>query len=129
MNANELQPIANALLRLAKQQGFVTARDVRAELRIAGLDETAWKDAIALVQTGLVHRQGRYYHKEAFSPRLQKQHDRQQAIKKAIRRLIKQHRSRLKTDERRGQGRIDFIQPVKVRTDAGKEFALMSRDL
>ena len=129
MNVSDLQPIANAVLRLAKQQGFVTARDVRAELRIAGLDETAWKDAIALVQTSLVQRQGRYYHKEAFSPRMQKQHAQQQAIQKAIRRLIKQHRSRNKTDERRGQARIDFVQPVKVRTDDGKEFALMSRDL
>jgi PilZ domain len=129
MNANELQPIADALLRLAKQQGFVTSRDVRAELRIAGLDETAWKDAIALVQTSLVHRQGRYYDKGAFSPRMQKRHSQEQAIRKAIRRLIKLHRSRHKADERRGQARIDFIQPVKVRTDDGKEFALMSRDL
>jgi hypothetical protein len=129
MNATELQPIADAVLRLAKQQGFVSARDVRAELRIASLDETAWKDAIALVQTSLVHRQGRYYHKEAFSPRLQKQHAQERAIQKAIRRLVKQHRSRHKSDERRGQARIDFIQPVKVRTDDGKEFTLMSRDL
>src|SRR5476649_531269 len=94
MNATDLQSVADALLRLAKQQGFVTARDVRAELRIAGLDETAWKDAITLVQTSLVHRQGRYYHKEAFSPRLQKEHAQQKAIQKAIRRLIKQHRTR-----------------------------------
>jgi hypothetical protein len=129
MNANDLKPVANALLRLAKQQGFVTARDVRAELRIAGLDETAWKDAIALVQTSLVHRQGRYYHKEAFSPRLQKKHAQEQAIQKAIRRLVKQHKSHSKADERRGQARIDFIQPVKVRTDNGKEFTLLSRDL
>jgi hypothetical protein len=129
MNSTELQPVADAVLRLAKRQGFVTARDVRAELRIAGLPEETWKDAIALVQASLVHRQGRYYHKEAFSPRLQKEQAQQQAIQKAIRRLIKQHRNRDKNNERRGQARIDFIQPVKVRTEDGKELALMSRDL
>ena len=129
MNASELQPVADTVLRHAKRQGFVTSRDVRAELRIAGLPEAAWKEAIALVQASLVHRLGRYYHKEAFSPRLQKEHAQQRAIQKAIRRLIKQHRNRNKTDERRGQARVDFIQQVKVRTEDGKEFALMSRDL
>ena len=84
---------------------------------------------IALVQASLVHRRGRYYLKESFSPRLQKEHDQQQTILKAIRRLIKQHRSRGKADERRSQVRIDFMQPVKVRTEDGKEFALISRDL
>ena len=129
MNASELQPVAEAVLRLAKRQSFVTSRDVRGELRLAGLPESTWKDALALVQTSLVHRQGRYYYKDAFSPRMQKEHVQQHAIQKAIRRLIKQHRNRNKTDERRGQARVDFIQPVKVRTDDGKEFALMSRDL
>jgi hypothetical protein len=129
MEPTKLQPVADALLRLAKQQGFVTSRDVRAELRIAGLPEQAWKEAITLAQASLVHRYGRYYHKESFSPRLQKEQAQQQAILKAIRRLIKRHRSRRKTDERRRQPRIDFIQPVKVRTEDGKEFALMSRDL
>ena len=129
MDSTELQPIADAVLRLAKQHGSVTPRDVRAELRIAGLPETAWKDALALVEGSLVHRQGRYYPKESFNPRLQKLHAQQRAVEKAIRRLIKQHRQKSKTDERRGQTRIDFIQPVKVRTEDGKEFALLSRDL
>jgi hypothetical protein len=129
MNSIELQPVADAVLRLAKRQGFVTSRDVRVELRIAGLAEQAWKEAIAMVQGSLVYRHGRYYHKDAFSPRLQKEHAQQQAIQKAIRQLIKQHKNRDKNNERRGQARIDFIQPVKVRMEDGKEFALMSRDL
>jgi PilZ domain len=129
MNSTELQPVADAVLRLAKRQGFVTSRDVRAELRIAGLPEQTWKDALALVQASLVHRQGRYYHKDGFSPRLQKEHAQQQAVQKTIRRLIREHRKRSKTDERRGQARIDFVQPVKIRTEDGKEFGLMSRDL
>ena len=43
MPSNDLQPVADAVLRLAKRQGFVTARDVRSELRIAGLPEATWK--------------------------------------------------------------------------------------
>jgi hypothetical protein len=129
LDSSDLQPVAEAVLRLAKRQGHVSARDVRSELRIAGLPETQWKEAIALVQASLVHRQGRYYHKDAFSPRVQKEHAQQLAIQKVIRKLIKQHRSRGKDDERRHQVRIDFIQPVKLRTDDGKEYALMSRDL
>ena len=129
MASTELQPVAETVLRLAKQHGFVTSRDVRAELRIAGLPEGEWKETVALVQASLVHRQGRYYHKEAYSPRLHKEHAQQQAIQKVIRKLIRHHKSRSKTDERRGQVRVDFIQPVKIRTEDGSEFALMSRDL
>jgi hypothetical protein len=129
MSDNDLQPVADAVLRLAKRQGHVTPRDVRSELRIAGLAEDRWKDAIALIQTSLVHRQGRYYHKESFNPRVQKEHAQQHAIGKAIRRLIRLHRSKAGADERRQQVRIDFIQPVKIRTDDGKEYGLMSRDL
>ena len=129
MSSDALQTVAEAVLRLAKRQGFITSRGVRLELRIAGLPESSWKDTIALVQASLVHRYGRYYYKEAFNPRMQKEHAQQHAIQKVIRRLIKQHRRKGKSDERRGQARIDFVQPVKVRTEDGKEFALMSRDL
>ena len=60
---------------------------------------------------------------------MQKEHAQQQAIVKVIKKLIKQHKSRAKTDERRGQERVDFVQPVKIRTEDGKEFAILSRDL
>lgn len=124
-----MQPVVEGVVRLAKQHGFVKARDVRAELRIAGLPDADWKEVIALAKESLVHRQGRYYHKDAFSPRLQKEHAQHHAVEKAIRRLIKQHKQKSKQDERRGQTRIDFIQPVKIRTEDGREFGLMSRDL
>jgi|ERR1043165_4308374 hypothetical protein len=129
MEQKQLQPVADAMVRLARRQGFVTSRDVRAELRIAGLPESAWKDAIALTQSALVLRQGRYYHKDGHSPRQQKEQAQQQVIQKAIRRLIRQHRKRAKSDERRGQARVDFIEPVKIRTEDGKEYMLLSRDL
>jgi hypothetical protein len=129
MASSELQAVADAVLQLAKRQGFVAARDVRAELRIAGMAEDTWKDVIELTGGALVLRQGRYYPKDAVSPRLQKEHAKQQAIVKAIKKLIKAHKTRGKTDERRGQARVDFVQPVKIRTEEGKEFALLSRDL
>lgn len=124
-----MQSVADAVLRLAKRQGHVMPRDVRAELRIAGLSEQRWKEAVALAGDSLIHRRGRYYHKDAFSPRLEKEKSQHQAIQKVIRRLIKQHRSRAKNDERRHQARVDFIHPVKIRTEDGKEATLMSRDL
>ena len=33
MTSTEMQPVAEAVLQLAKRQGYVTARDIRAELR------------------------------------------------------------------------------------------------
>jgi hypothetical protein len=129
MSTAPLQSVTDAVLRLARRQGFVLARDVRAELRVAGLSESQWKEVLELGRDGLVYRQGRYYHKDSFSPRLQKEHEQQRVIQKLIRQLIKQHRQRGKAEERRGQARVDFMQPVKVRTEDGKAHTLMSRDL
>jgi hypothetical protein len=129
MTSPALQPVADAVLRLAKRQGFVTSKEVRTELRIAGADDSAWRDVLALLHDSLVHKQNRYYHKDALTPRLEKEHAQQAAIQKVIKQLIKQHRNTGRRDERRGQMRVDFIQPVKVHTDDGKSYALMSRDL
>jgi hypothetical protein len=60
---------------------------------------------------------------------MQKEQAQQQAIQKVIRKLIKDHRRSVEKKERREQARIDFVQPVKVRTEDGKEHALLSRDL
>ena len=129
MAADDLQAVANAVVQLAKRQSYVTARDVRSELRIAGLREDRWKDVIVLARPALGLRQSRYYHKEALSPRLQKELAQQVAIGKAIRRLIRHHRSRDKKNDRRGEARIDFIQPVKVVAEYGRQWTLLSRDL
>src|SRR5438094_159785 len=129
MASTELQPVADTIIRRAQRQGFVVSRDVRAELRLAGLPEERWKDVLALTGAQLVHRQGRYYPKGAFSPRLEQEHKQQLAIQKVIRALVRHHRRQAKDQERRGQVRIDFIQPVTLRGDDGKEFTLLSRDL
>jgi hypothetical protein len=44
-------------------------------------------------------------------------------------RLLEQQRASAGAVERRGQERVDFIQPVKVITEDGTELTLISRDL
>jgi hypothetical protein len=127
--AISLAQIAEAVVRRAQRQGFVVARDVRAELQVAGASEQDWKAVLALARPALLARQGRYYHKEAFSPRLEQERAQQLTIQKTIRALIKEHRARQRHDERRGQTRVDFIQPVKVQGEDGTEHQLVSRDL
>src|SRR5438445_6140215 len=129
MPPTTLQQVADAVVRQAQRQGFVLARDIRTELKLAALPEEEWKAVVALAKNALNYRQGRYYHLGTVSPRLQKEQEQQRVIQKAIRQLLKHHRAAAKQDERRGQDRVDFIQPVKVHTQDGKEFALLSRDL
>ena len=124
-----LQSIADAVMRKAQRQGHVTPRDVRAELKLAGIAETRWKDVLALAGTQLNYRQGRYYHTRTVSARLFQEQTQQRAIEKAVRKVIREHRAAVKQRERRGQTRCDFIQPVKVSTDDGNVWQLVSRDL
>jgi hypothetical protein len=128
MNVSIAQ-VVEAVLRRAQRQGFVVARDVRAELSLAGQPESEWKTVLEQAKPSLVLRQRRYYHKDSYSPRLEQERQQQEAIQKAIRAIIKEHRARSKRDERRGQARVDFIQPVKVRTEHGADFSLLSRDI
>jgi hypothetical protein len=129
MPPTTLQQVADAIVRQAQRQGFVLARDIRTELKLAALPEDEWKAVVALAKNALNYRQGRYYHLGTVSPRLQKEQEQQRVIQKAIRQLLKHHRAAAKQDERRGQDRVDFIQPVKVHSQDGKEFTLLSRDL
>lgn len=124
-----LQDIADAIVRQAQRQGHVVPRDIRAELKMAGLPEDQWKDVAALARNFLNYRQGRYYHVETISPRMHEQQEQQRKIDKIVRQLIKAHKETSKNQDRRGEARVDFIEPVKVRTEDGKEFTLLSRDI
>ena len=124
-----LGPIAEAVTRRAERQGYVTPRDIRSELALAGLAEARWKDVLSLVRDKLNYRQGRYYHTRTVSARLFQEQAQQRLVEKAIRKLVRQHRAAVKQRERRGQMRTDFIQPVKVTTDDGKVRNVVSRDL
>lgn len=124
-----LQSIADAVTRRAQRQGYVTPRDIRSELALAGLPEARWRDVLALAKSSFNYRQGRYYHAAAVSARLFEEQAQRRLIEKQIRKMIRAHRAALKQRERRGQTRTDFIQPVRVTTDDGKVWNLLSRDL
>ena len=49
MTPTDLQSVADTVLHLARRQGFVLSRDIRSELRIAGVPETQWKEVVALL--------------------------------------------------------------------------------
>jgi len=129
MPSATLQQVAETVVRRAQRQGYVVPNEVRSELRVAELDENRWKEVLELARASLIYRQGRYYHKEAVSPRLEQEHRQRQAIQKALRPMIRQHRRRAREQERRSQVRIDFVTPVKVLTEDGKEYTLLTRDL
>src|SRR5262245_26394657 len=124
-----LQEVADAVVRRAQRQGHVVPRDIRGELKLAGLPEDEWKKVTALAKGSLNYRQGRYYAVAAVSPRLHEQQEQQRRIDKAVRKLIKTYRDSSKEQERRGQVRVDYVQPVRVQTEDGKSFTLLSRDI
>jgi hypothetical protein len=129
MPAATLQQVAETVVRRAQRQGYVVPRDVRAELRLANLDEERWKEVVELTRAALIYRQGRYYHKAAVSPRLEHEQRQHKAIEKALRPLIRRHLREAREHERRSQARIDYVQPVKVQAEDGKEYTLLTRDL
>jgi PilZ domain len=129
MPAATLQQVADAVIRRAQRQGYVVPREVRSEMRLAGLEEEQWKQALELAGAALSYRQGRYYHKTATSPTAEHQQRQRQAIQRVLRPLIRQHRRQARELERRTQARIDFVQPVKVLSEDGKQYTLLTRDL
>jgi hypothetical protein len=129
MSAKNLQPVADQVIRRAKDQGHVVAREVREELARAGVDESLWKDVLALARASLSYRKGRYHYVEAVSDRVRAERSQQSAIQAAVARLTQQYQAAHSRVERREQGRIDFVQPVQVVGEDGREFTLLSRDL
>jgi hypothetical protein len=129
MIMTDLQSIANAVVRRAQRQGFVIPREVRQELARAGLPEESWNEVVALVRPVLNHRQSRYYYTPPVSARVEQEKHQQRIIQRAVRQLIRQHQADGARVERRRNDRIDFIQPVKVRTEDHRELTLLSRDI
>lgn len=129
MKETTLEAVIAAVVRRARQQGSITSRDIRAEAKLAGLPESRWRDLAARIKSELQFRQGRYYPPDPVSVRraeAEAQHDR---VAKAIRGLIRAHRAATKLNERRGENRIDFVQPVRVHLADGATCHLLSRDL
>jgi hypothetical protein len=125
-----LQDIAANIVRRAQRQGFVVPREVREEAAQAGLPDEQWKDVLGLARPCLSLRSGRYYFVPSVSKRRRQEETHQKAIRRTIRKLVRQYRiAAAERVERRGHDRHDFIQPVTVVTEDGKQHHLLSRDL
>jgi hypothetical protein len=130
MTEIDLQRIADIVVERARQQGFVVPGDVSEELTRAGLSDTLWKDVLALARASLSYRQNRYYYVPAVSDRVRQEQKQQEGLHEVVRQLIHHYRTSPRGPvERREQDRIDFVQPIQVRTEDGTEFTLLSRDL
>jgi hypothetical protein len=125
----DLQAVAERVARRAQRQGYVVPREVREELSGAGVPGTLWKDVLALARPSLSYRRGRYYYTAPVSARVQAERSQLRDILQAVRKLARQHRRATGRVERREQDRVDFVQPVKVLTEDGRELTLLSRDL
>jgi hypothetical protein len=125
----DLRGIASAVIRRAERQGYVVPREVRAELASAGLPEAHWKEVLTLARESLSYRSGRYYYINPLGSRPVPHEEQRQAIADAIRQLLKQHQAKQAGSERRQEGRVDFVQPVKIVTEDGREVQVLSRDL
>jgi hypothetical protein len=126
MTAN-LQDIVEAVLARAQRQGSVTPEEVQEELTRAGVPEEMWEGALALCRRSLRKRRDR--HPGGSAARRESARERQrQAVRRAVRGIIRRHRAAQQV-ERRGQDRVDFVQPVRVLADDGREWRLLSRDL
>jgi hypothetical protein len=129
MNMATIAEVAEIVGRRAQRQGYVVPRDIRAELQTAGLPDEQWKEIVAHLKSTLNYRQGRYYHVAAVSPRVHQEREQQRVIGKFLRNIVKEQRQAEKMRDRRGQSRVDYPHPVTVRTEDGKEFTLLGRDM
>ena len=129
MTMTDLQAVAHAVVRRAERQGFVLPSEIREELAQQRIPKGQWKEIIEISRPTLRYRQGRYYYQPLLSPRMREEQRQQRAIHLTIRHLVRDYKKNHALDERRQQGRLDFIQPVKVRTENQRELAVLSRDL
>ncbi len=127
-SASSLQAVAEGVILLAQREGYIRPKDVREELERAGESPALWKDVLALARPSLSFRAGRYYYAAPISDRLREEQDHQASVALAARDVINRLREAASRQERRGEERIDFIQPVQVRTEDGRVFTLLSRD-
>jgi hypothetical protein len=129
MLSTNLQGVADAVVRRAQRQGFVVPRDVREELTTAGSSEELWKDVLALARASLSYRHGRYHYAPAFGDRARQEQRLQQQLRRAIRQIIRRHGTSPDGVERRRAERVSIVQPVKVRSEDGRESTCLTRDL
>ncbi|HTU93900.1 MAG TPA: PilZ domain-containing protein [Gemmataceae bacterium] len=123
-----LQGVAELVVRQAQRHGFILPRQVRTVLSEAGLSEALWKDVLAVARSSLTYRKGRYYYTTPVSDRVRQEQAQQLGVHNAVREIIRYYRSSAQV-ERREEDRLNFVQPVKVKTEDGHEYTLLTRDL
>src|SRR5579885_3420929 len=128
MISADLQGVADLVVRQAQRNGYILPRQVRTVLNEAGLCESIWKDVLAVASPCLSYRKGRYYYTTPVTERVRQEQEQQSGIHKAVREIIRRYRSGFRV-ERREEDRIDFVQPVRVTTEDGRTYTLLTRDL
>jgi hypothetical protein len=130
MSAANLKGVAEQVVRRAQRQGYVVPREVREELTQAGASDDLWKDVVALARPSLTFRRGRYYFSAPVSDRVRQEQSQQLCVRRAVSQLLNWESPQGAAHvERRGGGRVDYVQTVTVRTEDGAECTLLSRDL
>ena len=129
MILTDLQSVVKAVVRRAQQQGFVLPSEIREELSRTRISEVLWKEVVTLSGPILRFRQGRYYFKAKFPEKLKEEKRQHRAVQQSIRQIVRQYKKSHALMERRQQGRTDFVQPVKVRTEDERELTLLTRDI
>jgi hypothetical protein len=125
----DLQEVANAIVRRAQRRGSLRPSDIRAELARSSLPEDQWKEIVTLTGALLRYHRGRYYYEPRTTTPLEDADRQHRAIHHTVRRLIRDYKKSHAMIERREQGRINFVQPVKIRTEDRRETTVLSRDL
>ena len=135
MSRSILQGVVNAVVRRAQSQGYVVAREIRAELAHAALPDTLWKDMVMLAGPALSCRSGRYYYVTAGPDRmrLRVKHDHRNHIEihKAVCDLLGQKRRSavMGHQDRRAHKRVDFVRPVQAQAEDGAKHRLLTRNI
>jgi PilZ domain len=124
---DDMQRMVDAVCRRASQQGFILPNEICAELANAGMPEARWPDVVSLAGCLLTRRDGRYYHSDTNLPSEDELHG-QRRLHRTVRRIIGDYRLSAR-HERRHRGRIDFVRPVKVETEDGRCFMLLTSNL
>lgn len=125
----EMHRVALAVVRRAREEGYVRPQDVRDELKRLGHPANRWKEAIQEAGSSLTLRNGRYYYVSPLRARLRSEHQHRQGVKRAARELIRRYKAANVHVERRNHRRIHFILPVRVITSGGKEYRMVSQDI
>jgi hypothetical protein len=128
MDSSSLDSVTERVRQQARRRGYILARDIRYELRQCGLAETLWEKVVGRLGPSLRLSRGRYHYVAAIGER-DRQEQQKEAIEQAVRGLIERQQAANDQVERREQDRIDFIQPINIRLESGREYTVLTRNL